>query len=147
VPKGKKQFLNHKIGITNEIIHNPIAEGKKQFEVVNKGDVVMLPAFGATVDEKDTAEYLWERLKKDREVKEHKNKEKVEAQFLAKHIGKFRDAYYDDIVELELLGVEHGLDLRPIAIPRKTGDDILRYVGRLFLKCTGKPYWQFTQRD
>ena len=29
----------------------PIAEGKKQFEVVNKGDVVILPAFGAAVDE------------------------------------------------------------------------------------------------
>ncbi|KEH43338.1 putative 4-hydroxy-3-methylbut-2-enyl diphosphate reductase [Medicago truncatula] len=61
-----EQFPNHKIGITNEIIHNtivnkcleemkveniPIAEGKKQFEFVNKGDVVMLPAFGAVVDE------------------------------------------------------------------------------------------------
>lgn len=29
----------------------PIGEGKKQFEVVNKGDVVILPAFGAAVDE------------------------------------------------------------------------------------------------
>lgn len=29
----------------------PIEEGKKQFEVVNKGDVVILPAFGAGVDE------------------------------------------------------------------------------------------------
>ncbi|CAI8618515.1 unnamed protein product [Vicia faba] len=61
-----KQFPNHKIWITNEIIHNPtvnkrleemgveyipISGGKKQFEVVNKGDVVILPAFGAAVDE------------------------------------------------------------------------------------------------
>lgn len=29
----------------------PIREGKKQFEVVNEGDVVILPAFGAAVDE------------------------------------------------------------------------------------------------
>lgn len=29
----------------------PMEEGKKQFEVVNKGDVVILPAFGAAVDE------------------------------------------------------------------------------------------------
>ena len=29
----------------------PIKEGKKQFEVVNKGDVVILPAHGATVAE------------------------------------------------------------------------------------------------
>ncbi len=29
----------------------PIEEGQKQFEVVNKGDVVVLPAFGAAVDE------------------------------------------------------------------------------------------------
>lgn len=29
----------------------PIEEGKKQFDVVNKGDVVVLPAFGAAVDE------------------------------------------------------------------------------------------------
>ena len=29
----------------------PIEEGKKQFEVVNKGDVVILPAHGATVAE------------------------------------------------------------------------------------------------
>ena len=29
----------------------PTEEGKKQFEVVNKGDVVILPAHGATVAE------------------------------------------------------------------------------------------------
>ncbi|PON43643.1 4-hydroxy-3-methylbut-2-enyl diphosphate reductase [Trema orientale] len=64
--EARKQFPEDKIWITNEIIHNPtvnkrledmkvvnipIDEGKKQFEVVNKGDVVILPAFGAGVDE------------------------------------------------------------------------------------------------
>lgn len=29
----------------------PIEDGKKQFDVIDKGDVVMLPAFGAAVDE------------------------------------------------------------------------------------------------
>lgn len=29
----------------------PIEDGKKQFEVVDKNDVVILPAFGAAVDE------------------------------------------------------------------------------------------------
>lgn len=64
--EARKQFPEDKIWITNEIIHNPtvnkrleemevanipIEDGKKQFEVVNKGDVVILPAFGAAVDE------------------------------------------------------------------------------------------------
>ncbi|KAI4318369.1 hypothetical protein MLD38_032084 [Melastoma candidum] len=29
----------------------PIEEGEKQFDIVDKGDVVMLPAFGAAVEE------------------------------------------------------------------------------------------------
>lgn len=29
----------------------PVNEGKKEFELVNEGDVVVLPAFGAAVDE------------------------------------------------------------------------------------------------
>lgn len=29
----------------------PVDEGKKEFEVVGEGDVVVLPAFGAAVDE------------------------------------------------------------------------------------------------
>ncbi|KAK9286333.1 hypothetical protein L1049_014725 [Liquidambar formosana] len=64
--EARKQFPEEKIWITNEIIHNPtvnkrleemevqnipIDSGKKQFEVVDKGDVVILPAFGAAVDE------------------------------------------------------------------------------------------------
>ncbi|XVF01427.1 hypothetical protein REPUB_Repub04eG0088200 [Reevesia pubescens] len=64
--EARKQFPDERIWITNEIIHNPtvnkrleemevknipIEEGKKQFDVVNKGDVVVLPAFGAAVDE------------------------------------------------------------------------------------------------
>ncbi|XP_010999393.1 PREDICTED: 4-hydroxy-3-methylbut-2-enyl diphosphate reductase, chloroplastic-like [Populus euphratica] len=64
--EARKQFPDDKIWITNEIIHNPtvnkrleemevenvpVEEGKKQFEVVNGGDVVILPAFGAAVDE------------------------------------------------------------------------------------------------
>ncbi|XP_043710773.1 4-hydroxy-3-methylbut-2-enyl diphosphate reductase, chloroplastic-like [Telopea speciosissima] len=64
--EARKQFPDEKIWITNEIIHNPtvnkrleemqvqdipLEDGKKQFDVVDKGDVVILPAFGAAVDE------------------------------------------------------------------------------------------------
>ncbi|GMH23559.1 hypothetical protein Nepgr_025402 [Nepenthes gracilis] len=64
--EARKQFPTERIWITNEIIHNPtvnkrleemkvqnipIDDGTKQFEVVDKGDVVILPAFGAAVDE------------------------------------------------------------------------------------------------
>ncbi|KAG6508723.1 hypothetical protein ZIOFF_034103 [Zingiber officinale] len=64
--EARKQFPEENIWITNEIIHNPtvnkrleemdvknipVEEGKKQFNVVDKGDVVILPAFGAAVDE------------------------------------------------------------------------------------------------
>ncbi|KAI7758264.1 hypothetical protein M8C21_003610 [Ambrosia artemisiifolia] len=62
----RKQFPDHKMWITNEIIHNPtvnkrltemevnvipVANGEKQFDVVDKGSVVILPAFGAAVNE------------------------------------------------------------------------------------------------
>ncbi|KAK3205536.1 hypothetical protein Dsin_019582 [Dipteronia sinensis] len=188
------------------------------------------------VDEKDIAEHLRERLKKEQEEKEHKKKEKAEAHLytiikvardedLMEQIGK--DIYFDLVdhdkvrsfriqkqipfnlfkeevakefgipvqfqrfwlwakrqnhtyrpnrpltqleetqtvgqlrevsnkvhnAELKLfLEVECGPDLRPIAPPDKTKEDILlffklydpekeelRYVGKLFVKSTGKP--------
>ncbi|KAL5076247.1 hypothetical protein RYX36_015231 [Vicia faba] len=164
------------------------------------------------VDEKDIAEHLRERLKKEQEEKEHKKKEKAEAHLytiikvardedIEGQMGK--DIYFDlvdhdkvrsfrvqkqtpfnvfkvsqsvilvclslDVLwqvgqlrevsnkvhnaELKLfLEVEKGMDLCPIASPDKTKDDILlffklydpekeelRYVGRLFVKGTGKP--------
>ncbi|KAB1997379.1 hypothetical protein ES319_D12G019900v1 [Gossypium barbadense] len=64
--EARKQFPYEKIWLTNEIIHNPtvnkrleemevevipIEEGKKLFDVVNKSNVVVFPAFGAGVDE------------------------------------------------------------------------------------------------
>ncbi|MBO0349271.1 4-hydroxy-3-methylbut-2-enyl diphosphate reductase [Phormidium pseudopriestleyi FRX01] len=62
----RQHFPTERIWITNEIIHNPsvnqhiqemnvefipVNEGTKDFEVVQPGDVVILPAFGATVQE------------------------------------------------------------------------------------------------
>ncbi|RRT36564.1 hypothetical protein B296_00049579, partial [Ensete ventricosum] len=34
-----------------EVRDIPVDDGKKQFDAVDKGDIVILPAFGATVDE------------------------------------------------------------------------------------------------
>jgi 4-hydroxy-3-methylbut-2-enyl diphosphate reductase len=62
----RKHFPTEKIWVTNEIIHNPsvnnrlremnvdfieVVNGEKDFRGVAKGDVVILPAFGATVQE------------------------------------------------------------------------------------------------
>ncbi|MGL5510883.1 MAG: 4-hydroxy-3-methylbut-2-enyl diphosphate reductase, partial [Microcoleaceae cyanobacterium] len=62
----RQHFPNEQIWITNEIIHNPsvnqhlrkmevqfipVNETEKDFTVVGKGDVVILPAFGASVQE------------------------------------------------------------------------------------------------
>jgi 4-hydroxy-3-methylbut-2-en-1-yl diphosphate reductase len=62
----RQQFPTERIWITNEIIHNPsvnqrlkemnvgfiaVEQGKKDFSVVDRGDVVILPAFGASVQE------------------------------------------------------------------------------------------------
>lgn len=62
----RKQFPDRRIHITNEIIHNPIVnkrmremniyfvpqEGlKKDLSAIQEGDVVILPAFGATLEE------------------------------------------------------------------------------------------------
>ncbi|WP_099237751.1 4-hydroxy-3-methylbut-2-enyl diphosphate reductase [Synechococcus sp. BDU 130192] len=62
----RKHFPTEKIWVTNEIIHNPsvnnrlkemnvhfieVVDGAKDFSGVANGDVVILPAFGATVQE------------------------------------------------------------------------------------------------
>ncbi len=62
----RQHFPQEKLWITNEIIHNPsvnqrlremevafipVVEGKKDFSAVQSGDVVILPAFGASVQE------------------------------------------------------------------------------------------------
>jgi 4-hydroxy-3-methylbut-2-enyl diphosphate reductase len=62
----RQHFPTERIWITNEIIHNPgvnnrlkemavefieIKDGQKDFSVVGEGDVVILPAFGASVQE------------------------------------------------------------------------------------------------
>lgn len=63
----RKQFPDRRIFITNEIIHNPLvnenlrrmdirficqdSDGRKDFGQIESGDVVILPAFGASVGE------------------------------------------------------------------------------------------------
>ncbi len=62
----RQHFPNQQIWITNEIIHNPsvnqrlremnvnfiqVENGVKNFNIIDRGDVVILPAFGASVQE------------------------------------------------------------------------------------------------
>ncbi|WP_373538968.1 4-hydroxy-3-methylbut-2-enyl diphosphate reductase [Chamaesiphon sp.] len=62
----RQHFPTQQIWITNEIIHNPsvnqrlremnvkfiqVEQGVKNFDIVDRGDVVILPAFGASVQE------------------------------------------------------------------------------------------------
>lgn len=64
--EARKFYKDDKIHITNEIIHNPsvntrlrqmdinfigLKDGEKDFSDVKKGDVVILPAFGASLPE------------------------------------------------------------------------------------------------
>ncbi|KAK7266932.1 hypothetical protein RIF29_19593 [Crotalaria pallida] len=64
--EARKQFPTESLWLTNEILHSPyinkrmeemgvqtipVNDGKKQFEVVNKGDVVIFPGFGTSVEE------------------------------------------------------------------------------------------------
>ncbi|MGB7275288.1 MAG: 4-hydroxy-3-methylbut-2-enyl diphosphate reductase, partial [Geitlerinemataceae cyanobacterium] len=64
--EARQHFPSERIWITNEIIHNPsvnqrlrdmqvnfieVIEGQKDFSGIESGDVVILPAFGATVQE------------------------------------------------------------------------------------------------
>ena len=64
--EARQHFPEQTLWITNEIIHNPevneqlkamdvhfveVIDGKKDFSGVNRGDVVILPAFGASVQE------------------------------------------------------------------------------------------------
>lgn len=64
-----EHYPERKLHITNELIHNPevndrltemnvnliekLGDGKKKFDVVEDGDVVILPAFGASYEEMD----------------------------------------------------------------------------------------------
>jgi 4-hydroxy-3-methylbut-2-enyl diphosphate reductase len=64
-----KHFPDRKVHITNELIHNPEVndnlaamnvdfiekkeDGTKNFDTVQDGDVVILPAFGASYEEMD----------------------------------------------------------------------------------------------
>jgi 4-hydroxy-3-methylbut-2-enyl diphosphate reductase len=82
------EAVNHypgkKLHITNELIHNPevndrlmemkvnliekVGDGKKKFDVIEEGDVVILPAFGASYEEMELLDKkvrLYSKLKVD----------------------------------------------------------------------------------
>lgn len=68
----RRHFPDRRIWITNEIIHNPVvnqnlremnidfvpanSDGTKDFSMVKEGEVVILPAFGASIEEMDLLE-------------------------------------------------------------------------------------------
>jgi 4-hydroxy-3-methylbut-2-en-1-yl diphosphate reductase len=74
----RTQFPNEKIWITNEIIHNPSVnaklkemevqfvpvtnDGTKDFSGIGQGDVVILPAFGASVQETQMLDHLGSKI-------------------------------------------------------------------------------------
>ncbi|CAM8973806.1 unnamed protein product [Rhodiola kirilowii] len=107
------------------------------------------------VDEKDIAEHLRIRLKKEQEEKEQKRKYKAQAHlYTIIKVGQLREvSNKTHNAELKLLlEVEFGPDTRPIPLPEKTKEDLLlffkfynpekeelRFVGKLYVKSSGKP--------
>ena len=77
-----EHYPDRKLHITNELIHNPevndrlsnmkvnlvekLGEGKKNFENIEEGDVVILPAFGASYEE---MEYFNKKVSKGKRRK------------------------------------------------------------------------------
>ena len=80
-----EHYPDRKLHITNELIHNPevndrlsnmkvnlvekLGEGKKNFENIEEGDVVILPAFGASYEE---MEYFNKKVSKAKRKERNK---------------------------------------------------------------------------